>query len=78
MGQLLPEPFSPATLIARIDASAAATAGALQVIARPDLHSDAAILTACKIAMSTPGDWLSFERARHLKAAVERDQRVAA
>ena len=78
MGQLLPKPFSPAAMIARIDASAATTAAALQIIARPDQHSDAAILTACKTVMQTPGDWLSFERARHLRAAVERDQRVAA
>lgn len=78
MGQLLPEPFSPATLIARIDARAAESADALQVIARPDQHSDAVIVTACETVMRTPGDWLAFERARLLLAAIRRDQRVAA
>lgn len=69
MGQLRPSTFDPA-LIARIDASAAASAAALKIIARPDQHSDADVVTACETTLQTPGDWLAYERARLLLAAL--------
>jgi hypothetical protein len=63
---------------ARIESDIATTAAALQVIARPDQHPTAEVVTACETVLRIPGDWIAFERARVLLAAIKREEGVAA
>lgn len=49
----------------------AACEPARRIIARSDLHSDAAVLDACEHLMRC-GDWIDQERARVLHAAIIR------
>lgn len=75
MGLQTTEPFN---LIARIDADAVKNATARRIIARPDDHPTPDVVTACERLLTIPGDWLEFERARLLLAAIRREEGVAA
>jgi 4-alpha-glucanotransferase len=45
---------------------------ARQIIARPNLHEEGAVLDACEL-LEARGDWMDYERAKALKAAMIRD-----
>jgi hypothetical protein len=47
-------------------------ASARAIIARP-VEPAADVLTACDVVLSSPRDWLDYERARLLRIAVQRE-----
>lgn len=47
-------------------------ANARHIIARPDLHKEGAVLDACEL-LEARGDWMDYERAKALNAAMIRD-----
>lgn len=47
-------------------------AEARQIIANPDMHCEASVLDACEF-LQVYGDWMDYERAKALKAAMIRD-----